>query len=120
MYGTLKGACVGLTLGTSSAHLYRALLEGSAIGLRWIVELLRDGGVPVERFVATGGLPHHNPALIQIYANVLGCDIQVHPSRNACAVGAAVLGMIAAGQDKSGFSDVTSAAQAMAAAPANQ
>jgi L-ribulokinase len=120
MDGSLKGAFVGLTVGTSSAHLYRALLEGSAFGLRWIVELLRDGGVPVERFVATGGLPHHNPALIQIYANVLGCDIEVHPSRHACAVGAAVLGMIAAGQDKSGFSDVTSAAQAMAAAPADQ
>lgn len=120
MDGSLRGAFVGLTLGTTSAQMYRALLEGSAFGLRWIVELLRDGGVPVDRLVATGGLPHHNPALIQIYANVLGCEIEVHPSRSACAVGAAVLGMIAAGQNLSGFSDITSAAQAMAAAPPDQ
>lgn len=118
MNGALHGAFVGLTLGTSPAELYRALLEGSAFGLRWIVEVLRDGGVPISRFIATGGLPHHNPALIQIYADVLTCPIEVHPSQHACAVGAAVLGMIAAGKAKSGFDSVDQAASAMASCPA--
>ncbi len=45
MNGELKGAFTGLSLHTTQAHLYRALLEASAYGLRWIVELLRDGGV---------------------------------------------------------------------------
>ncbi len=62
MDGSLTGAFTGLALHHRPAHLYRALLEASAFGLRWIVERLREGGVPVRKFVATGGLPHHNPA----------------------------------------------------------
>jgi L-ribulokinase len=68
MNGSLTGMFTGLTLSHTPAHFYRALLEGSALGLRWIVDLLREHGVPVERFVATGGLPHQNPLLVQIYA----------------------------------------------------
>ncbi|TWT99049.1 ribulokinase [Neorhodopirellula pilleata] len=117
MDGKVKGAFTGLSLGTTPAHLYRALLEGSAFGVRWIVDVLRESSVPVEKFVATGGLPHHNPDLVQVYADVLGAPIEIHPSEQGPAVGAAVLGMVAAGQDKSGFADVTEASKAMAAVP---
>jgi L-ribulokinase len=117
MDGSVKGAFTGLSLGTTPAHLYRALLEASAFGLRWIVDVLREGGVPVHRLVATGGLPHHNPAVVQVYADVLGRDIEVHPSEQGPAVGAAVLGMFAAGESESGFASVAEAAKAMAAVP---
>lgn len=117
MDGRLKGAFTGLTLEHGPAHLYRALLEGSACGLRWIVEVLRDGGVPVDHLIATGGLPHHNPDIVQVYANVLQSSIEIHPSSQGSAVGAAVLGMVAAGQDKSGFASIADAAEAMAAVP---
>jgi L-ribulokinase len=73
------------------------MLEGSGFGLRWIVELLRENGVPVERFVATGGLPHHNPLIVQVYADVLGAEIVVHPCKQGPALGAAILGAMAAG-----------------------
>lgn len=114
MDGGVTGAFTGLTLNHSGPHLYRALLEASGFGIRWIVEVLREGGVPVERFVATGGLAHHNPAVVQVYADVLGKTIEVHPSTQGPAVGAAVLGMVAAGKARSGFDDVTSASKAMA------
>ena len=117
MDGSLKGAFAGLTLGTTQAHLYRALLEASAYGLRWIVDLMRDGGVPVNRFVATGGLPHHNPDVVKVYADVLGSEIEVHPAKQGPAVGAAVLGMVAAGSEKSGFENVAQAARQMAGVP---
>jgi L-ribulokinase len=117
MDGSLRGAFAGLTLDHGGHHLYRALLEASGYGLRWIVDLLREGGVPVERFVATGGLPHHNPAVVQVYAAVLGETIEIHPSKQGPAVGAAVLGMVAAGSEKSGFSDVTEASRAMSNDP---
>ncbi len=97
MDGSLRGAFTGLTLGHGSHHMYRALIEASAFGVRWIVELLRENRVPVEQFVATGGLPHHNPLLVQIYADVLGEPISVHPSRQGPALGAAILGVLAAG-----------------------
>jgi L-ribulokinase len=114
MDGSLKGAFAGLTLSHGTHHLYRALMEASACGLRWIVDILRESGVPVERFVATGGLPHHNPLLVQIYADVLGAPVGVHPSKNGPALGAAILGVLAAGREAGGFRTSSEAIAAMA------
>lgn len=114
MDGSLRGAFQGLHLGHGPAHLYRALLEASAFGLRWIVEVLQQGGVPVRRLVATGGLPHSNPLLVQICADVLGKPITVHPSRQGPALGAAILGVLAAGRKVSGFESPGAAIRAMA------
>ncbi len=120
MDGALRGAFVGLGLQHGPEHLYLALMEASAMGLRWIVEMLRDAGVPINRFVATGGLPHHNRAFIEVYADVLDTPIEIHPSTHGPAVGAAVLGMCAAGAAASGFNSITAAAAAMADAPEGQ
>ena len=98
MNAALTGSFTGLTLQHGPAHLHRALMEASACGVRWIVELLRENGVPVRRFIATGGLPHHDPALIQIYADVLGETIEVPSTTQGPAFGAAILGALAAGQ----------------------
>lgn len=114
MDGALTGVFTGLALRHGPEHLYRALLEASACGLRWIVELLIEGGVSVERFVATGGLPHHNPLLIQIYADVLARPITVPPSQHGPALGAAILGVLAAGPKVSGFRSPAAAIRAMA------
>ncbi|MDZ4850097.1 MAG: ribulokinase [Pirellulaceae bacterium] len=110
MDGNLKGAFYGLGLQHRPEHLYRALLEASAFGLRWIVELLREGDVEVRKFIATGGLPHHNPLVVQVYSDVLGESIMVHPSKQGPALGAAILGALAAGV----FSSSSSAIRAMA------
>jgi len=114
MNGALRGAFIGLGLEHGPQHLYLALMEASAFGLRWIIELLRDAGVPINRLVATGGLPHHNRAIVEVYADVLGIEIEIHPSTQGSAVGAAVLGMIAAGPEASGFQTIIEAAAAMA------
>ncbi len=119
MDGGLKGVFTGLALRHGPEHLYRALIEASACGLRWIVDLLREGGVPVQRLVATGGLPHHNPLLVPIYADVLGEPILVHPSKHGPALGAAILGVLAAGRAVTGFSSTAAAVKAMAQ-PAGQ
>ena len=113
MDGRLGGAFAGLTLGTRPEHLYRALIEATAFGLRWIVDTLREGGVPVSRFVASGGLPARSPLLVQIYADVLGEDIHLAASDQSVALGAAILGAIASGQ-ASGHAGVTPAVHAMA------
>lgn len=110
MDGALTGAFTGLTMNHGPAHVFRAVLEGSACGLRWIVDTLREGGVPVTRFVATGGLPHHSPLFLQICADVLNDEITVPESKQGPALGAAILGALAAGA----FSDAHAAIQAMA------
>jgi L-ribulokinase len=115
MDGTLTGAFHGLELHHGAEHLYRALLEASAFGLRWIVEVLTSGGVAVNEFVATGGLPHHNPLFVQIIADVLERPISIHPSTQGPALGAAILGALAAGQSATGFASAADAIRAMAA-----
>ena len=110
MDGALSGAFTGLTLNHGAEHLFRAVLEASACGLRWIVDTLREGGVPVKRFVATGGLPHHNPLFLQICADVLGERIVVPAAKQGPALGAAILGALAAGE----FRDAPAAIRAMA------
>lgn len=108
MDGMLSGSFVGLTLGTRPEQLYRALLEATAFGLRWIVETLREAGVPVLRFVASGGLPGKSPLLMQIYADVVGEEIRLAASDQSVALGAAILGRLAAetrGLDSKAISD---------------
>lgn len=107
--GRARGTFTGLALRHGPAHLYRALLEATACGLRWIVEMLREHGVPLRRFIATGGLPHHNPLFVQVAADVLGESILIHPSQQGPALGAAILGAVAAGKRSGGFSSMRSA-----------
>ncbi len=114
MDGSLRGAFLGLTLHHTPAHLYRAVLEASACGLRWIVETLRDAGVPVERFIATGGLPSRSPLFMKIVASTLNAPISIPTIEHGPALGAAILGALAAGSADGGFDDVQQAVTAMA------
>jgi L-ribulokinase len=94
--------------------LYRALMEATAFGLRWIVDTLRDAGVPVRRFVASGGLPARSPLLMQIYADVLNERINLAESDQSVALGAAILGCLAAGEQATGHASISQAIHAMA------
>ncbi|MFW5652833.1 MAG: FGGY-family carbohydrate kinase, partial [Planctomycetota bacterium] len=113
MNGDLTASLHGLRLGTTPAHLYRAIAEATACGLRWIVELLREHEVPITRFVATGGLPHASPLLVQIYADVLNEPVHMHPAKHGPAVGAAILGALAAGPEVTGLATMVDAVAAM-------
>ncbi len=114
MDGNLSGAFVGLTLGTTPAQMYRALIEATAFGLRWIVQTLQTAGVPVRRFVASGGLPAKSPLLMQIYADVLNERIALAESEQSVSLGAAILGCLAAGEKVTGYAQASQAIHAMA------
>jgi len=114
MDGNVSGAFVGLTLSTKPAQMYRALIEATAFGVKWIVETLQNAGVPVRRFVASGGLPAKSPLLMQIYADVLGEKIALAESDQSVALGAAILGCIAAGTEVTGYAQISQAIGAMA------
>lgn len=106
----LSGVVVGTTLATKAHEVYRALLEATAFGTRTIVETFRDAGVPVERFVAAGGLlkNHH---LMQTYADVLRMPISTIASEQGPALGSAIHAAVAAGA----YPDVRAASEAMGA-----
>lgn len=93
----LTGLMLGQTLYTTRAEIYRALIEATAFGARAIIERIREFGVPVERIVCSGGIAEKNPLLMQIYADVTGCEMRVSRSSQSCALGAAVAASVVAG-----------------------
>ncbi len=86
----LTGALLGQTLYTTQADIYRALIEGTAFGARAILERIKEYGVPVDRIVCAGGIAEKNSMLMQIYADITGCTMQVSGSSQACALGSAI------------------------------
>ena len=93
---TLKGAVVGLTLGTTAPKIFRALVEATAFGSRAIVEQFRKEGVPINAVIAQGGIARKSPFVMQVTADILGMPIRVVASDQACALGAGMLAAAAA------------------------
>jgi L-ribulokinase len=94
---TLKGAVVGLTLGTTAPKLYRALVEATAFGARAIVERFREEGIAIDQVIAIGGIANKSDFVMQITADVLNMPIKVTQSEQTCALGAGIFGAVAAG-----------------------
>jgi L-ribulokinase len=109
----LSGLVLGQTLHTTRADIYRALIEATAFGGRVIIERIREYGVPIERVVCCGGIAEKNPLIMQIYADVTGCTMQLAASSQACALGAAISAAVLAGAEKGGYIDFPSAQKAM-------
>lgn len=104
----LTGLVLGLTLRTTRAAVYRGLIEATAFGARMILERLVEYGVKADRIVCAGGIAAKNPLLMQIYADVTGCTMQVAGSPQACALGSALVAGVLAGAHGS-FAEAQSA-----------
>ncbi len=94
---SLKGAIIGLTLGTDAPKIFRALVEATAFGSRAIVEQFRRQGLPINAVIALGGIARKSPLVLQVMADVLDMTIRVAACEQACALGAAMFGAAAAG-----------------------
>jgi L-ribulokinase len=112
----LSGMIIGLTLQTKPEEIYRALLEATAFGTRKIIETFHQSGVEVHEIFACGGLPQRNQLLMQIYADVMGREIKIADSKQTTALGAAMFGAVAAGEDRGGYTSIAEAAARMARA----
>ncbi|NHF58482.1 ribulokinase [Flavobacteriaceae bacterium TP-CH-4] len=108
----LKGAIVGINLGSTAPKIFRALAEATCFGARKIVERFIEEQVPINGVIALGGVAKKSPFIMQMMADVLNMPIKVVASEQACALGAAIFGAVAAGV----FDDVTTAMQKMGSA----
>ena len=99
----LSGAVMGLTLSTRPEHLYRALLEATAYGVRRVIDAMEEQGVPVSALYAAGGIPRKNPLLMQIYADVCGRAVYLAEEEHSGALGSATLAASAALWGERGF-----------------
>ena len=109
----LSGLLLGMTLRTRPEEIYRAMLEATAYGARMIVETYRAHGLPVNRFVASGGIPKKDPLMMQIYADVLNMPVYVAESTQGAALGSAICGAVAAGEKRGGFASMEEAVQSL-------
>jgi len=96
----LKGAVIGLSLGTNAVKIYRALAEATVFGSKAIIERFRQDGLEIEEVVATGGIPQKSPLVMQILADVLDMPIKVATSAQSGALGASIFAAVAAGYYK--------------------
>lgn len=92
-----RGAFLGLDTSTGPSFLARSVLEGTAFGLRHNMETLENAySMRGASIVALGG-GTQNRLWMRIKASVLGRPIHVLRFQDAGALGAALLGGIAAG-----------------------
>lgn len=94
---TLKGALIGLNLGSDAPRIYRALVEATAFGAKAIVERFQEEGVAIDQVIAMGGIAKKSDFVMQVTADVLNMPIKVTQSEQACALGAGIFGAVAAG-----------------------
>jgi glycerol kinase len=92
-----RGTILGLTRGTTRAHLARATLEAIAFQTRDVLEAMRaDAGLELQALRADGGAAA-NDLLLQLQADLLGTVVQRPVQRETTALGAAMLAGLAAG-----------------------
>jgi L-ribulokinase len=102
MNSSLSGLLIGLTLETKPEDIYRAMIEATAFGTRLIIEAYGSSKININELYACGGLTS-NGLLLQIYADITGLDIKVATSSQPTALGAAILGAMAAGSGEGGY-----------------
>lgn len=97
----LKGAILGLTLGSDAPGIFRALVESTAFGAKMIVDRFVEEGVRIDGVIALGGVAKKSPLVMQIVADVLNKPIKVARSEQAVALGTAMAAAVHAGVYKS-------------------
>ncbi len=106
----LSGMLLGLTLQTKPEEIYRAWIESTAYGTRAILDTMRESGIAVSRIVAAGGIAQKDEMMMQILADVTGCEVGIAGSTQAGARGSAIYAAVAGGL----YSDLAAAVKALA------
>ena len=95
-----RGALLGLTRGTSKAHIARATLEALAFQVRDIFEAMASTGIKLSHLRVDGGAAENN-LLLQVQADQLDVRIERPVNIDSTALGAAYLAGLGIGIWKS-------------------
>jgi glycerol kinase len=92
-----RGTILGITRGTTAAHIARAVLESMALQSCDVLEAMRrDSGLPLLELKVDGGAAT-NDALLQMQADLLGATVRRPVVSETTALGAAYLAGLAVG-----------------------
>lgn len=93
---TARGLIIGLTRGTTRAHLIRSALESIAFQSADLCDSLHRGRKKIDRLQVDGGASQNN-FLMQFQADILGCEIHVNKNYEMTALGIAMLAALGCG-----------------------
>lgn len=92
-----RGTIIGISRGTTTAHIARAALEGIAYQTMDITAAMsRDAGIPLKELKVDGGASRNN-LLMQFQADILGTRVVRPQVVETTAMGAAYLAGLAVG-----------------------
>ena len=92
-----RGTILGLTRGSTSAHIARATLEGIAFQVSDLVAAMeKDSGKKIATLRVDGGASASN-LLMQTQSDLLGCTVERPANLESTALGAAMLAGLGAG-----------------------
>ncbi len=92
-----RGTIIGISRGTTTAHIARAALEGIAYQTMDITAAMsRDAGIPLKELKVDGGASRNN-LLMQFQADILGTKVIRPQVVETTAMGAAYLAGLAVG-----------------------
>ncbi len=92
-----RGTIVGITRGTTRAHLARAVVEAMAFQVRDVVEAMRAGGAPDLVELRVDGGASVMELLLQLQADQLGCRVARPTVTETTALGSGYLAGLAEG-----------------------
>jgi len=92
-----RGSILGITRGTTRAHIARAALESIAYQTKDVLECMEaDSGIKLKELRVDGGAAA-NDFLMQFQADILGVPVIVQQTHETTALGAAYLAGLAVG-----------------------
>jgi glycerol kinase len=91
-----RGALLGLTRGTTAAHIARAALEAACFQSAEVFAAMGEGGRPLARLRVDGGMAR-NDWFLQELADILGVPVERPANAETTALGAAMLAAVGAG-----------------------
>ena len=92
-----RGTVLGITRGTTKAHLARAVVEAMAYQTRDVIEaMVRASGTPISELRVDGGASAMD-AMLQFQADLLGVAVSRPTDQETTALGAAFLAGLAEG-----------------------
>ncbi len=92
-----KGAFINVTIDTTDSDLYRSVMEGTSMEMRYNCEMLKQYGIDVKSAIATGG-GANSKKWLQLKASIQNIPIKTLRSSEGGLCGCAMLQAVAMGQ----------------------
>ena len=93
----LKGALMGLNMGSDAPRVFKALVESICFGSKKIVDRFESEGVKIDNVIGMGGVAKKSDLVMQTLSDVLNKPIKVATSEQAPALGAAMYAAVVCG-----------------------